>query len=131
MTNIIGNGQIIDIMNKRLLNQNQIINLEENIYNIELTLDNIKLDTDKLSSLKDKLMFIEQCYINKTSIESDINCKIGRIEQNCESFKRNIENLCKDIKFIKDQVKILTNNKDKKNILSLLFKKDFLFTSKR
>jgi archaellum component FlaC len=126
-----GIGQIIDVMYKRTINQNTILRIEENISNIELKLESIKNDTNKLSSLKDKLMFIEQFYINKTSIETDINCKIGRIEHTCEGFKRHIEILSKDVKFIKDHIKLKEYNKNKISLFTKIFKKNFLFTNKR
>jgi len=129
-----GIGQIIDIMSKHTINEQHILKIEEHIDDIDAKLSEKKIDTNKLSSLKDKLMFIEQFYINKTCIETEINCKIGRLEQNYEILKKNMENISRDIKFIKEQINILTINhtvKEKLNIFSKLFKKDFLFTNKR
>lgn len=109
-------GQIIDIMSKRVIHDNAIDRLERKISVVEKNLqeqveeleNGIKLiqeDTHNLKLLKNKLLFIEQLYLNKTSFETEIDSKVGRIEHNVDVLKRHLENVTKDIRYIKDQIR--------------------------
>lgn len=121
-------SNIIDIMSKKTSNDmilakiesNDIIldKIESNILMIENNLkdyvDNgikiIQEDTKQLTLLKNKLLFIEQLYFKKTYFDNEIHVKINNIEQNMDIFKNILISSNRDIKYIKEHIKIIIAN---------------------
>lgn len=128
--------QIIDIMNKKTINDAILERIESNILIIE---NNLKkyIDTgiitnqDDTNQLKNKLLFIEQqFYLKKTCYENEIDSKIGRFEQKIDILKHILISLNKDVKYIKEQILLNNNNKIKKSkrwkIWEKLFKNKYI-----
>jgi chromosome segregation ATPase len=116
--NLMGVGYLIESMSKRA-NKDQALDdlqsrlleiesdLKKKIDEIESGLTSIHADTQGLTILKNKLMFIEQFYLKKTGFETEIDAKLGRVEQSVDALKRNMEGLMKDVKYVKEQINVI------------------------
>lgn len=112
--------QIIDIMNKKTINDAILERIESNILIIENNLKKyidmgINQNQDDTNQLKNKLLFIEQQFYLKKNYETEIDNKIGRFEQKIDILKHILISLNKDVKYIKEQILLNNNNKIKKS----------------
>lgn len=115
-------SQIVEAINRRTVSDHKLAKIEtqldilhtelnKRIDELENGIEVIQNDTEHLAVLKNKLMFIEQFYLKKTCFETEIDTKVGRIEQNIEFLKKSMEGLIKDLKFVKEQVKFMKSEK--------------------
>lgn len=96
-------------------NDSAWIDINTNLLSLETQIDtqfkklqeefNIARENNKnINCLKDRLIFIEQFYIKRTGIETDIECQLNRIAFNISILKKSIDGLVKDMKVVKQHI---------------------------
>lgn len=99
------NDMALEELQKQITDINTI--LSEKFTELEMGIADVQKDTQNLQLLKNKLLFIEQFYIRRTSFETEIDSKIGRIEHNLEVVKKQVDTVAKDMRFMKEHYKTI------------------------